>query len=412
MDDDNDARYLVDDPVPDGPGAGEDVDERELHDVARPAASVPTDDLIVENVDRVREHISRRTNAPVARATLRDLANSLGISQSTALQALRGEPQVSAKMQTRVRESAEALNFPVRSIAPAGQLNGTVAILTNTMRNPIISDLVRAVRIELTVSGYAAMVVPTRQRVPEVPVVLDAEALHAIKSLGVAGYIMLSDLTDIDQALEIIGDAPVVGASVSSYMVGRADTVRIDEDRAMDLVVEHLAEQGHTDIAHVGGVGSLLAHERAKAFEAAMERRGLAETSRIEPGDFDERVGRSAASMLLRGARIPTAVVAANDPSAMGVLAALAHAGWNVPTDMAVAGYGNTTLASSELTSMTSIDPNSQRVGALAAQFLEEQIAGSDPGEEDVKVTPSLVVRRSTQAGPGARKPRKRITLD
>lgn len=412
MDDANDDRYLFDDPVPDGPRAGDTIDERQMHDLTRPAASSPSDDLIVENVDRVREHISRRTNATVARATLRDLANSLGISQNTALHALRRDPVISVKMQGRVHEAAEALNFPLRSVAPAGQIGGTVAILTNTMRNPIISDLVRAVRVELTVSGYTAMVVPTRQRLPEVPVVLDVEALQAIKRLGVVGYIMLSDLTDIDQALEIIGDSPVVGANVSSYMVGRADTVRIDDDRGMDLLVEHLMEQGHSDIAHVGGVGSLLAHERARAFQGAMERHGLAETSRVEPGNFDEKVGRSAASMLLRGERIPTAITAANDPAAMGVLAALQAAGWNVPSDMAVAGHGNTTQASSELTSMTSIDPNSQRVGALAAQFLEEQIAGSDPGEEDIKVTPSLVVRRSTQAGPGPRKVRKRITLD
>lgn len=412
MADDKDDRYLFDDPVPDSPRSGDRIDARQMHDMIRPGSSSPADDLIVENVDRVKAHIERRTSAAVARATLRDLANSLGISQNTALQALRAESGVSAKMQGRVREAAETLNFPTRSIAPAGEIRGTVAILTNTMRNPIISDLVRAVRIELTVTGYTAMVIPTRQRLPEVPVALDTEAVQAVKKLGVSGYIMLSDLTDIDRTLEIIDDAPVVGANVSSYMVGRADTIRIDDDLGMDLIVEHLIEQGHSDIAHVGGVGSLLAHERAKSFEAAMARHDLADTGRVEPGDFDERVGRSAASMLLRGARIPTAVVAANDPSAMGVLAALQDADWRVPEDMSVAGYGNTSLASSELTSMTSLDPNSQRVGALAAQFLEEQIGGADPGEEDIKVTPSLVVRRSTQAGPGTRRTRRHITLE
>ena len=95
------------------------------------------------------------------------------------------------------------------------------------------------------------------------------------------------------------------------------------------------------------------------------------------------------------------------------MLAAARENGYSVPEQLAIAGYGNTSLASSGIAELTSVDPNSDRLGALADQFLVERVSGLEEPARDVAVAPRLVTRRSTSAGPRpAETRRKRISVD
>jgi len=350
---------------------------------------------------------------PPARGTLRDVADSLGISSAVALRALRGTDDIMPRLADRVRETAERLHFPLEDLADDHTHRGVVAVLVNTMRNTWISDLVRAIRIELTATGRSAVVVPTRRRMPEYPVAADTEAIESLVELGVDGFLMISDLADMESVFAATGDRPFVGIGCSREFIGRIDTVRIDDEVGQGLLVDHLVGLGHTEIAHVGGVGAAVATERADAFRKAMERHGLGDKARVEPGDFTEQVGQTAGDMLLRGSQVPTAVTCANDVTAVGVLAAARENGYSVPEQLAIAGYGNTSLASSGIAELTSVDPNSDRLGALAAQFLVERVSGLEEPARDVAVAPRLVTRRSTSAGPRpAETRRKRISVD
>jgi LacI family transcriptional regulator len=378
------------------------------------AAVAQTDDgstgQTVENVETTAAELDA---AGASRGTLGDVANSLGISSAVALRALRGAEEIKPQLAGRVREAAERLNFPLEELSEETEHRGVVAVLVNTMRNTWISDLVRSIRIELTATGRTVVVVPTRRRVPEYPVAVDTDAIENLVHLGVDGFLMISDLADMDSVLAATGNRPLVGIGCSRELVGRIDTVRIDDEIGQGLLVDHLVSLGHREIAHVGGVGAAVARERAEAFRAAMARHGLSGSARVEPGDFTEQVGQTAGSMLLRGSQVPTAVTCANDVTAVGVLAAAREAGYDVPEALAVAGYGNTSLASSGVAQLTSIDPNSERLGALAAQILVERVSGHEGPARDIAVPPSLVTRRTTSAGPRPETTRrKRISVD
>ena len=93
-------------------------------------------------------------------------STSLGISRAVALRALRGSEEVKPQMVQRVREAAARLRFPLEELSEETEHRGVVAVLVNTMRNTWISDLVRAIRIELAATGRTAVVVPTRRRLP------------------------------------------------------------------------------------------------------------------------------------------------------------------------------------------------------------------------------------------------------
>lgn len=347
------------------------------------------------------------------RATLTEVANSLGITAAVALRALRGESDINSRLVTSVRETAERLHYPLEDLAQEDDHRGVVAVLVNTMRNTWISDLVRSIRIELAATGRHVVVVPTRRRMPEYPVTLEEETISSLTALGVDGFIMASELPELDKVFEATGNRPLVAIGGSKERIGKSDTVRIDDEAGFGLLVDHLVSLGHKDIAHVGGVGYAVAKERATAFKAAMKRHGLEDRARVEPADFSEQVGQTAGAMLLRGSQVPTAITCSNDVTAVGVLSAAADAGFDVPAQLAVTGYGNTSLASSGIAQVTSIDPNSRRIGALGAQMLVERIGGFEGPARDTAVSPHLIVRRSSSAGPRPEQQRrKRVTID
>src|SRR5699024_11136787 len=160
---------------------------------------------VVENLDRTAAELAGDGQT---RGTLRDVANSLGISSAVALRALRESEEIKPQMIRRVREAAERLDFPLEELSGEDDHRGVVAVLVNTLRNTWISDLVRAIRIELTATGRTAIVVPTRRRVPEYPVAADTDAIENLVHLGVDGFLMISDLADMDSVLEAAGNRP------------------------------------------------------------------------------------------------------------------------------------------------------------------------------------------------------------
>ena len=183
-------------------------------DAVTDASAAQTDDgstgQTVENVERTAAELEA---AGASRGTLGDVANSLGISSAVALRALRGADEIKPRMAQHVREAAERLHFPLEELSGETEHRGVVAVLVNTMRNTWISDLVRSIRIELAATGRTAVVVPTRRRLPEYPVAVDEDAIENLVHLGVDGFLMISDLADMDEVLEATGNRPWSGSA-------------------------------------------------------------------------------------------------------------------------------------------------------------------------------------------------------
>ena len=118
------------------------------------------------------------------------------------------------------------------------------------------------------------------------------------------------------------------------------------------------------------------------------------------PGDWTEATGRQVGYALLRYSDRPTAIVAANDLSAVGVLTAADELGIRVPHDLSVVGYDNTVFAKLDRLSLTTIDSHIAEVGQLAGRTLTARLAG-DTGTAGTRLlSPALVVRSSTGPPP------------
>lgn len=132
-----------------------------------------------------------------------------------------------------------------------------------------------------------------------------------------------------------------------------------------------------------------------------MREHGLAGTAVVEQGDLTEEGGYRAAVRLLSRPQRPTAVFAVNDMTCVGALSAAEECGLQVPRDLSLVGYDNTSLSRLRHLWLTTVDNASHDVGRRAAQRLLDRIEEPDrPGEVDL-ATPFLEVRGTTGPPPG-----------
>jgi len=176
--------------------------------------------------------------------------------------------------------------------------------------------------------------------------------------------------------------------------------VRAADSRGIAAAVDHLAALGHRRIVHAtGGSGSIRA-DRRDGYLRAMRRHGLGESVSIIDGDFTEKAGMAAAEHLLAERALPTAVVAANDRIAIGLLDALRRAGVDVPGDVSITGYDDSPLARLSHIDLTSVsqEPREQANRAVAA--VVERLDGGRTDAVSSVLQPRLVVRDTTAPAP------------
>jgi len=208
-----------------------------------------------------------------------------------------------------------------------------------------------------------------------------------------------------------IGDAAVteLARRVPVVVVGRrmsgstVDVVRTADGRGIGQVVDHLVELGHRLISHLSGGGGTIPADRRAGYVRAMKRHGLSDAIDIVDGDFTERSGMLAAQELLRRRRRPTAVCAANDQSAIGLLDQLLRAGVDVPGDIAVAGYDDSMLARLAHIDLTTVSQEPRQQAERAVRAVVERLDENRQERLDVLLEPRLVVRHTT--APEGRQP-------
>lgn len=172
-------------------------------------------------------------------------------------------------------------------------------------------------------------------------------------------------------------------------------------------MMEHLLSLGHHRIAIVKGAsGNYDAAERLRGYRLALRDAGITPERSLEcRGDFSEAGGYAAALTLIESKHRPTAIFAANDSMAIGVLSALREAGLRVPEDIAVGGFDDIPLARYMDPPLTSVRVPISELGARAVGTLLEAIARkTHHTRQRSRVSTELVIRRSTGA-PYAERP-------
>jgi len=333
---------------------------------------------------------------PTRRVTIVDVARHANVSTTAVSKVLRNAYGASPAMRAKVQQAIEELGY--RPNAAARGLRGqtyTIGVMLPDIRNPFFPDILDGLTDTLRDTDYHVLLGPNCDGEEA-----EAKIIDAMTDRGMDGMILIAPISPRRHLEQVATTVPtvVVGRHGQS---AHYDTVTDDDTTGAALVVNHLADLGHRHIAHIDHretdptrLAEMPNAVRAEGYRQAMRARGL--EIDIVTTTYTQEGGYRGAQQLLARAKRPTAVFAGADIVAMGVLTALTEAGLSVPDDISIAGYDNTTFAALGPISLTSVDQAGHQIGANAARLLLERIADRNRPSAQIKLSPTLVARRTT----------------
>ncbi len=330
----------------------------------------------------------------VHRSTLADVARRAGVSPATASKALNGRAEVRAATRERVLTVAEELGFEPNGLAQglAGRRSGTVGLLTSDLIGRFSLPILMGAEDAFGAGQVSVLLCDARG-----DAIREQHQLRTLMRRQVDGLIVVGRQTDPRPSLGHELPVPVVYAYAPS--ADPSDTsITPDNTSAGRLAVEHLLACGRTRIAHITGeLGYAAARDRADGAAAALAEAGLEPVGDVMYSEWSERWGRDAMAMLLAQHPEVDAVLCGADQIARGAVDTLRDLGRVVPTDVAVMGFDNwEMLTTNSRPELTSIDANLEELGRTAAQWIFAALDGS-PLPAGVTRTPGrLVIRSST----------------
>ncbi|RVX45413.1 LacI family transcriptional regulator [Nonomuraea polychroma] len=326
---------------------------------------------------------------PRPRPTIRNVAERAGVSKSLVSLVLRGSPHVSEHRRQAVLQAARELGYRPNAVARSLVEGRThlVGALVADLHNPFYAEFLDGLQESLHGDGLR-MLIGNSQWDPA----FEDEAVEAFLELRVDGLVLLGIAPTSETLIEATAYTPTVVVGERDIELDSVDIVVDDDQLGARLAIDHLVELGHKRIAHIEGPRS----SRCEGYLVAMRRHSLAPYIMVEAADSSEDGGRAAAMALLTRDPRPTAIFAANDVVALGVLSAADELGLRVPEDLSVVGYDNTHLSASRHISLTSVDQPRRAMGRSAAALLSDRIGDPAKVARMREVRPELIVRRST----------------
>jgi LacI family transcriptional regulator len=330
--------------------------------------------------------------------TLKEIAESVGISESTASRALRNHPDVSEETRNKVMQVAEDMgyfpSFQARGLA-SGSSN-IVGLLVADLSNFFYPNLAWRIEHAAQAEGYSVMLFQTGDDPDQ-----SERAIQRLLSYRVAGIIHASVHLD-EPSLEIAHKAgfPLVVTNRRPEGNTSYDQVVPNYFEGARKATHHLLASGRRKIYHLGGPRyASSSMDVADGFRHAIEEAGLAyRQSMISEGTFEARSGRERAEEIFAKGTIPEAILAVNDYTALGAMEVFLRAGIRIPEDVAIIGFDNIEIASFPTIQLSSVDLECDKVATETWQLLLERMTAEEvkPPQKIVSET-NLIVRRSSE---------------
>jgi DNA-binding LacI/PurR family transcriptional regulator len=320
-----------------------------------------------------------------------DVARLAGVSHQTVSRVLNNHPNVRTETAQRVRAAIVELGYRPNRAARAlvtgrSQLLGVVALNT-TLYGP--ASLLTAFDQAAGSAGFTVSVGSVGS--------LDRQSISAVVErhldMRVAGIVVIAPVASAAEALEGLStDVPLV--TVDGDPARPTAGVTVDQEAGARAATQHLLDAGHRTVWHVSGPAEWFdSAGRVKGWEATLRDAG-AEVPPVLPADWSAASGYRVGQTL---ARIPevTAVFAANDHLALGILRALHERSLRVPDDISVVGFDDVPEAGYFIPPLTTVRPDFHAVAERALNLLLAQIAAGEPSTEQYNLAPTLVQRQS-----------------
>jgi DNA-binding LacI/PurR family transcriptional regulator len=338
---------------------------------------------------------SRARNPPRA-PVMADVGRLAGVSHQTVSRVLNGSPSVRPETRQRVMAAMESLGYRPNSVARAlatGRTNmlGVVGFDT-TLYGPasVLFGIERAAHEAGYLMIVASLKALDRSSVPD--------AIERLRLRGVDGILVIApDQESAEVLRHTHSDVPLVAAEAGPSDV--MSVVAVDQFSGAVRATRHLLDLGHETVWHISGPADWLeTRERAEGWRTTLEQAG-ATPPPLLVGDWSARAGYDLGRRLGRD-RSVTAVFAANDQMALGVLRAMHEAGRRVPDDVSVVGFDDIPEAPFFTPPLTTVRQDFIEVGSRSLRSLVHMIESGERAVPVSRVPTDLIVRASTAVSP------------
>lgn len=330
--------------------------------------------------------------------TIRDVAKATGVSTATVSNVLNKTGKVGPGTRRLVLGAVRRLGYvpDVHARRLASRDHRTLGIVISDIENPFFPEVVKAFETRARQLGYDIILSDTNYDPRRTREAADRMVEHKVRGVAImTSEISLNLIRQL--ARRTIAVTFLDLAPPRKYI----SNLRIDYSSGVRQIVQHLHALGHRRIAFVAGRPGLRSNDaRLHAYQDSLRELGI-EPGPILPGDLRFEGGLAAGIEIAKLAARPTAVMAVNDLTAIGVVKGLLNSGLRVPQDISVTGFDKTRLADYSNPSITTVDVHRESVGQLAADALHELSNSENPHGREYQIGVSLVVGGSS--GPVSR---------
>jgi LacI family transcriptional regulator len=329
------------------------------------------------------------------RSNIRDVAARAGVAVKTVSRVLNGHPYVSAETKERVEQAMQALDFrpSIAARILSGAKSNQIALIYDNHSPYYMFQIQDGCWTRCQQDGIRLLAQPVNVADPQV----GDQVRGLISETHVDGIVLSSPVTDCEAVLRVLEmmDVPFVRISPGTNHA-LTSSVFMDDAQAGDDMTTHLINFGHRRIGFIKGHPNHMASDdRLSGYRRALDRAGIAlDPQLVEEGAFDFDSGVRAGRKFLDLPEPPTAIFAANDDMAAGVLAVAHDRGIDLPGQLSVAGFDDTTLARSVWPPLTTIHQPMFDLAHTATAIL---IAGGDINHRRL---PHTLIERASVAPP------------
>ena len=330
--------------------------------------------------------------------TLRDVAIHAGVSKATASRVLNGSRQVDPGTRERVLKAMAELEYTPSNAARRLSFGRTLTInvVTSFLTRPQAAERLRGVEAVLSDSEFDLVIhnVETIEK--------RDQYLRGLAFAQRTDGMLIISLPPREEDLRRLAAAaiPVVVIDVHAPAVEGLPHVVGDDLAGGEAATMHLIELGHRRIAYIGDefenpYGFTSSQHRYLGYRQALARAGIAiRPELVALGAHSRYEARELAAALVSSADAPSAIFAASDTQALGVVSAAHEAGLRVPDDLSVVGYDDIEIA--DYLELTTVRQRLFDSGRLGAQMLLSEVHARSATPPGVVLSPELVVRGTT----------------
>ncbi|MBW8746552.1 MAG: LacI family DNA-binding transcriptional regulator [Acidobacteria bacterium] len=307
------------------------------------------------------------------RATLKDIAEAIGVSIVTVSKVMRGHGDIGPETRQRVLDKAKELNFRP-NLAARSLVTGKssiVGLVVPDLLHPYFVEIAKSLAATLRRNGYYLMLSSSE----EDPRMEEQEVEHLL-ALRLDALVVASCAPAVPKLFSDIQDqgTPLVLLD-RSFDGFRCNFIGSDNAQMGYLATQHLFSLKRKRIAHIRGPENSIGRGRYEGYLKAFEEEGLEPNPKYVVGtstvDVDSTLqGRDAMKRLLAVKPQPDAVFCYSDPIAIGAMDAIFEAGLRIPEDIAIVGCGNLHYDEHLRVPLTSVDQGSTRIGVRTAKML------------------------------------------